>query len=158
MPHFETMTLTMLWITSLGNWKFVVPLAILVSILCWLSRKRKTITPFIIALIGTEITVELLKILIRRPRPIGASFLETSYSFPSGHAAISVALYGFIAFLLWKRSKSQLKRGMILAVALLLMLFIGFSRVYLGVHFPTDVLGGYMVGAAWLWVAIRSVR
>jgi len=152
------MTQTMLWITSFANWKFVVATALLFACFLWLYKKRNLILPFWTTLAGTEITVELLKLAVHRARPIGAEFLETSYSFPSGHSAIAVALYGFIAFLLWKRTKNRLGRGLILTTTLLIILLIGFSRIYLGVHFPTDVLGGYLVGATWLWVAIRSVR
>jgi membrane-associated phospholipid phosphatase len=152
-PHSAPLTKTMLWITSLGNWEFVIVLALLLSAFFWSKGKRKLLIPFWALLGGTELTVEILKLAVHRARPIGASFLETSYSFPSGHAAISVALYGFLAFIFWKRSKSRLQKGAILTATLLIVLLIGFSRVYLGVHFPTDVLGGYLVGSIWLWIA-----
>ncbi len=142
----------MLWITSLGNWKFVVVLALFVGVVLWIKRKKNLIPPFWATLAGTEITVEVLKLIVHRARPIGASFLETSYSFPSGHAAISVALYGFLAFILMKEMKLKFERNIILTAAVLIILLIGFSRVYLGLHFPTDVLGGYLVGIVWLWI------
>ena len=149
------MTQTMLWITSLGNWKFVVATALLVAGLFWLYKKPHLILPFWATLAGTEITVEILKILIRRPRPIGAEFLERSFSFPSGHAAIAVALYGFIAFALARRKKNHTIKGVILMAAFLIMLLVGLSRIYLGVHYPTDVAAGYLIGLGWLWASIR---
>jgi undecaprenyl-diphosphatase len=153
-PHSTVLTKTMLWITSLGDWKFVIALSLLLSVVFWQKGKRKFLIPFWALLGGTELTVEILKLAIHRARPIGAEFLETSYSFPSGHAAISVALYGFLAFLLLKMANSKLKTGTILVATLLIILLIGYSRIYLGVHFPTDVLGGYVVGVAWLWGGI----
>lgn len=157
-PHSGTLTKVMLWITSLGNWKFVIASALIVSTLCWLNRKRNLIIPFLLALAGTEISVELLKVIVHRARPIGGAFLEHSASFPSGHSAIAVALYGFIASLLWKRTKNRFGKSAILVTTLLIILLIGLSRIYLGVHFPTDVLGGYLVGTAWLLAAIRYSR
>lgn len=97
-----------------------------------------------------------LKALIERPRPEANSLLqESSLSFPSGHAMGSVAFYGFLIYLTWRLSpKSPLLRWGISTLLLLLILAIGFSRVYLGVHYPSDVLAGYAAGAACLFIFI----
>jgi len=152
-PHSATLTKGMIWISILGNWKFVVGLALIISALCWMNRRRNIIIPFLFALAGTEFTVEILKLTVHRARPIGGAFLEHSYSFPSGHSAISVALYGFLAFALWNHTKSKLLKIALIVLTTLLILSIGFSRIYLGAHYPTDVIGGYLCGALFLWIA-----
>ncbi|MBI5421842.1 phosphatase PAP2 family protein [Candidatus Peregrinibacteria bacterium] len=158
MPHSATLTKAMLWVSALGHWKFVVAVALIVSTMLWMHGKRKSLIAFLIPLAGTETTVEILKLAVHRARPVGASFLESSHSFPSGHSAIAVALYGTLALLLWRQAKAPVEKGLFLVFALLLILLIGFSRIQLGVHFPTDVLGGYLVGSVWLLIGIRLSR
>jgi undecaprenyl-diphosphatase len=146
----------MLWASAFGNWKFVIGFALALTALFWVKHKRDLILPFFISLAGTESTVETLKLIVQRARPIGGAFLEHSHSFPSGHSAISVALYGFLAFILMKQIRNKFEKTTILVASILIILLIGLSRIYLGAHYPTDVMGGFLVGAVWLWLAIRS--
>ncbi len=146
-------------ITHLGNASVVGSVVALSSIFLVISRKYWTyLAGFFITLSGSVITGYLLKMLIDRPRPGGIIPLitETSGSFPSGHSTISVALYGYLAYLLYVLFPS--KRPLILAGVLLLIALIGFSRLYLGVHFPTDVISGYILGSIWLIVGVEVVR
>lgn len=119
---------------------------------------RKHFSSFIglsVSVLGTAATVFSLKEIVERARPdmVYQAYLETGFSFPSGHASLSLALYGFIAFLVWKHASHQ--RTLAVAVVIVLVGLIGFSRLYLGVHYASDVLAGYAVGAAFLFAGIR---
>ena len=95
---------------------------------------------------------ELLKRLFHRVRPVLADPLVKlqTYSFPSGHALSATVLYGFGAILLWSCITSKIWRVAISIVVVAVILAVGLSRVYLGAHYPTDVLGGMLEGVAWL--------
>lgn len=102
----------------------------------------------------------ILKFVFHRARPLTAAEFMThpSYSFPSGHAMNSMITYGFLALLLLDRVRERGRRAGIALAALVVIGAIGFSRVYLGVHFVTDVVGGWLAGAAWLLVGIGGYR
>ena len=99
-----------------------------------------------------------LKTLFHRGRPeYSSEFIHrASWSFPSGHAMDSLIVYGFLAFLLLERTTSPTKRRLIVAAAAVLIGTIGFSRMYLGVHFLSDVVGGFLAGMVWLMVCIAG--
>lgn len=85
------------------------------------------------------------------PRPIGlAWYEELSYSFPSGHATVAMAFYGFLFYLLMMHLSSSKWRNFVFFIAILFILGMGFSRIYLGVHYLSDVLGGFAIGFVWL--------
>jgi len=94
------------------------------------------------------------KIVFHRPRPEFPVYVETSFSFPSGHATIAIALYGFLAYILIQEVHSWKKKVNIFFGAILLAILIGLSRLYLGVHYVSDILGGYLLGFLWLIVGI----
>jgi undecaprenyl-diphosphatase len=106
---------------------------------------------------GGAVSAQLVKVLVARPRPplADARLVETSYSFPSEHATLAVALYGTAAFLLMRAVRPDALRALAGSAAALLALAIGVSRVYLGVHYPSDVLAGWALGGA--WVALATV-
>jgi len=145
-----------LWITLLGKWQVVAVFAFVSSLLLWMWKKRIYIFSLWLTIIGSEIFVYLGKILIDRPRPGGyiPFYHEASLSFPSGHAAISIALYGFLTYILWKQLHLIKTKTTVLFIGISTIFFIGLSRMYLGVHFLSDVLGGYLAGALWLIVGI----
>jgi len=144
------------WITVLGSTVVVATVTAIVVIILLFSQRFKIYTTGLIAtVIGASATSYILKILIDRVRPSGLipSAIETSSSFPSGHATLSVALYGFLAYLLCKIYPKN--TVLISTLATLIILAIGFSRLYLGVHFPTDILAGYIFGGVWLLIGIK---
>ena len=122
--------------------------------LVWLWAERRAILQLAlgVAVAGNLLSVWLLKQIFARPRPDLAWFLETSGSFPSGHAAISVAFYGTVAWALWRAGRlgpvAALMAGGIIAFA------IGISRLLLIEHYLSDVLSGWLVGLLWLLVAM----
>jgi undecaprenyl-diphosphatase len=118
------------------------------------------------AFAGAGLLDSMLKLAIRRPRPAGAqAFLHISilgyshsYSFPSGHALGSLVGYGMLAYLLVSHYESRRARTAIVVLASVCVLAIGVSRLYLGVHYFSDVVGGYAAGVVWLAVVISGVE
>lgn len=139
-----------IWITLLGEIPTIVVFTLIVSTILWIAQKKWHIITLWLTIIGSEGLTFTTKLLIQRPRPLNAVFLEDSNSFPSGHATIAVAFYGFIAYLIFKKVTNKLLRSLLFFITLLIILGIGFSRLYLGVHFVSDVWAGYLVGLLWL--------
>ncbi|MDB5244599.1 MAG: phosphoesterase [Parcubacteria group bacterium] len=110
----------------------------------------------LITCLGTEACVYVIKILINRPRPIAdiAYYIENSASFPSGHASIAIAFYGFITYYIMTHVPGKGMKATALVLGVLLVVLIGFSRLYLGVHYLSDVLGGFLIGGLWLIIGI----
>lgn len=137
-------------VTQLGH----VPVATLVGIgavaVFALWGRRATAIGLATAIVGNAMTVTLLKLAFGRERPTLGYFLETSHSFPSGHAAISVALYGTLAAMLWREKVVGPTTAVSASVALAAS--IGFTRIYLVEHYLSDVLNGWVVGAIWMTI------
>jgi membrane-associated phospholipid phosphatase len=147
----------MLFITDLGDRTGFMVVGFLLLIFFYF-RYRSLIFPMqtgLVLIVAGGLN-RWLKSLIERQRPEANSLLEeTSLSFPSGHAMGSIAFYGFLIYLTWRLTpNSPLLRWMLSFLLLLLILLIGFSRVYLGVHYPSDVLAGYAAGGACLAIFI----
>lgn len=139
-------------VTSLGSWPSVLVLAATASALMWIFRRGGQALALWGALAGNQLTVTLLKHLFDRPRPEFAVYVEHSAAFPSGHAAASVVLYGFVA---WALVGARVRNALAAVLAAVLAAFlIGFSRLYLVEHYLSDVLNGYLVGTLWLLAAI----
>ena len=139
-------------VSATGKWPFVIVLAIGISLGLLAHGRCASLFGLWLTLAGNQITVTLLKNLFARPRPDHAVYLETSFSFPSGHAAVSVAFYGFIAFILLRERILRLPMALLFGLGAAGL--IGASRLYLGVHYLSDVLNGYLVGAMWLALGI----
>lgn len=148
----------MLKITTLGNpGFFVVVVAFSLGWLWWRQRRLEA-KVFAIACLGALILNQGLKLCFAKPRPQlwPRLITESSFSFPSGHALGSLVLYGFLAYVL----AIQFPRSAhwIYSVAAGIIAAIGISRLYLGVHWPTDVVAGYAVGFLWLMFCITMIR
>jgi len=143
-------------ITFLGSSVFIILLSI--SILYFLYKvlnHRSELILFVAALIGSNILCVLLKLFFHRARPDLHRLIEISgYSFPSGHATNAMTVYGILAFILWRNIRTKTGRSLLIIVSLIMILLIGISRIYLGVHFPSDVIAGYFTGGFWISTAI----
>jgi undecaprenyl-diphosphatase len=144
--------------TSLGDTLSVgLVLCAACLILALKKRDRAYIIGLAVAVGGAKLTEIVMKIAIERARPDGfALFHLDTYSFPSGHATGAMALYGFVAYILC--ALYPRKRVLWIAPASFIIFMIGASRVYLGVHFPSDVLGGFLVGSIWILIGISAVK
>ena len=107
-------------------------------------------------LIGTNLVIitilnQTLKSLLQRPRPTEFRIInETGYSFPSGHSMISMAFYGFLIYLIYKNLKNKYLKFTLIIILFILIISIGLSRIYLGVHYTSDVLAGFLLSIAYL--------
>jgi undecaprenyl-diphosphatase len=148
-------------ITSLADMHNVVIITLLAVALLAVLRHWHGAIALAIAVPATQLVVDLIKSAVERPRPDLALTDAAGYSFPSGHSATSVALYALLAFALARLARRSHHRRLIVCAGVALALAVGISRVWLGAHFPTDVLAGWAVGAAvaaLAWLAVAAVR
>lgn len=141
-------------ITSLASTPITILVVLLTCILCWIIDQRYIIVGLLIAAIGSTIFTYLTKLFFHRGRPLDILLMEQTYSFPSGHATVTVALYGFIAYMAVRFSKNFSRQVRIVAITIFFYILVGLSRIVLNEHYLSDVLGGYLVGALWLTIAI----
>lgn len=139
-------------ITAAGSWQVVLP--VLVAALIWLltGGRGALATGLAVSVIGNTLSVAALKLVFGRPRPPLGFFAETSGSFPSGHAAASVAAYGMLMYVVWRTGRLRAHSALLLAG--LVAFAIGVSRIYLIEHYLSDVLNGWLVGALWVTVGV----
>ncbi len=142
-------------VSFLGNWEVATVIIIVTVIILW-TRRRQSALALALACAGSEATVYLGKAGFGRPRPpaVLSAVAELDASFPSGHANISVALYALGFYLLFRLVRSPRLKRLCLVLACLFPLLIGFSRLYLGAHYLSDVLAGWGVGLWWSILAI----
>ncbi|MEH2323796.1 MAG: phosphatase PAP2 family protein [Nostoc sp.] len=148
----------MLFVTNLGNPSTVVIVAGITVLLLWWRRYQEEAKVFIFVCLGGLILNTGLKLFFSKSRPELWHQLisEKSFSFPSGHALGSVVLYGFIAYELATHYPNFAK--FIYSLTVILIAAIGISRLYLGVHWPTDIIAGYGVGFLWLMICITMLK
>lgn len=132
---------------------------ILLSCLMILFVKNKKISKaFILNLILVFLLNYVLKILFSRNRPADINLIvETGFSFPSGHAMMSLGIYGFLIYLLLLSDKNKISKIIGTCFLILLIFLIGISRIYLGVHYATDVIAGFVISASYLLLFIRFI-
>ena len=146
------LTFAMLSVTRLGSVAVVGAISVAACAGFYWAGRRRSAWMLAAAMVGSAALENGLKYAFQRARPdpfFGLAAPE-SYSFPSGHALFSACLYGAIAWRLGVGAKVLSRRAAIWATALALIFAIGLSRIYLGVHYPSDVLGGWLVATFWL--------
>jgi undecaprenyl-diphosphatase len=143
----------------IGSPVFLVPLGILVVALYLQQGRPLTARLFVITVIGGEVLDQVLKLAFHRTRPTAFFGLPEplGYSFPSGHALAACAFYGVLAAFAAARTGNRALRWTYRIAAALVIAIIGVSRIYLGVHYPSDVLGGYAAALGWVFT-VASVR
>jgi undecaprenyl-diphosphatase len=145
-------TEVMIEITTLGNGAVLVVLVLACCVFLWQTRHRWSVYLLILGTLGGKILNDLLKEFFDRPRPSVVVHVDTvsSMSFPSGHAMVSLIVYGSVAYLVGRLEPTSRLRTTTWVFAAIIILMIGISRMYLGVHYPSDVIAGFIAGAAWL--------
>jgi undecaprenyl-diphosphatase len=147
----ETLDRVALEITALGNFAVLTVLVLSVSVFLWLTRHRYSVALLMVAMAGGAVLNTLLKDLFDRPRPTVVEWGTevVSPSFPSGHSMAAIIAYGSVAYLGGRLEPTARLRWTTWVMAACLILAIGASRIYLGVHYPSDVVGGFVAGLAW---------
>jgi len=155
-------------VTALGYYWVVLPLLAVVAALLYRRGWRLSAVLLLVSIAGSIVLTTVLKGVFRRARPelFDSGYHASFYSFPSGHATVAVGFYGMLTLILAYRLRGK-ARWAVAVSGVIVVLFIGFSRLYLGVHFPTDVLAGYLAALLWLvcvgavyalWLSVRGLR
>jgi undecaprenyl-diphosphatase len=155
-------------VTALGYYWVVLPLLAAAVLAFYLKGWRLSATLLLVSTVGGFLLTTFLKGVFERARPelFDSGYTASFYSFPSGHAALAVGFYGTLTLILAYRLRG-FARWAVAGVGVLLVLLIGYSRLYLGVHYPTDVLAGYLAAPLWLifvgavyvaWLSVRGLR
>lgn len=153
-------TWVMLALSKLGSFQAMAPVVLALSV--WLiARKRwRDGVALAVAMVGARLLESNLKLWARRPRPVvdWALWHETTFAFPSGHALTAVVFWGMLTYLAWHLARGRVTRGVLMSAAASLAVLTGMSRIYLGVHHPTDVLAGFLLGGIWLAMMLLATR
>ena len=149
------MTPIVKFITEFGNYTVMIP----VIILFYLFNKDKSFNRYFTNnLVAIFTSNFIVKNIIRRDRPIDINLIiENGFSFPSGHSMVSFAFYGFIIYYVYCSHLSKLWKTIIISILTLLVLMIGLSRIYLGVHYASDVIGGFVLALVYLIIFIKYI-
>ena len=154
-PMLTEMMRGLSWI---GSPIMLVPTITLAVALLWRLRRKDDALLVAAAALGGVALDEVMKLHFKRLRPdLPWAFVhEHSFSFPSGHSTLAIVMYGVIVYKAEVKLRSKWAKAALIVGACLMAMGIGFSRVYLGAHYPSDVAGGYFVGAVWLAAVIAS--
>jgi undecaprenyl-diphosphatase len=155
-----TMTKIMKFFTFIGAGLPIVIIDVLaLFILYFVLGHRRELILFTIAVAGSALLNVLLKLLFHRPRPNLHRITEAiGFSFPSGHAMAAFSLYATLIFLLWKNAYTGYAKVLLLIIGSAFTAAIGLSRIYLGVHYPSDVIAGYLASGFWVFLSIWLYR
>jgi undecaprenyl-diphosphatase len=146
--------------TQFGSVRMLTGLAVFVALLLLLRRRRLLAFVWLVGPAGGALLDTVLKVAFERERPAlrDPAINEMTMSFPSGHSMGSLIGYGLLAYLVVLTARPKWLRVVAVVGLALLVLAIGFSRIYLGAHYPSDVIGGYIVGACWLAACICALE
>lgn len=139
-------------VTALGARVVVYMVVLVASAFLWQSRHHYSAALLWVSVIGSGLINSVLKLSFNRARPDVFPWRTQHVglaSFPSGHAMTSIVVYGTLAFLIARLAPTRLLRRLTWGLAVLVIVLVGLSRLYLGVHYPSDVLAGFIIGGAW---------
>lgn len=147
-------------VTNLGEVWFCIFAASLICLFLFAAKQQRFVPELFVISIGSAATVWALKLFFAMPRPVDPIALMTidSFSFPSGHAAAAATLYGFLLWMMLGTGKTDRIRALFAAIFFAIIVLVGFSRLYLGVHYLSDVVAGYFVGFIWVMIGISLAR
>ena len=156
-PH---LTDFFIWITSLGDARIIAIMVAGMAFVLLRHHRSAFVAGLSVSLFGTLASSYLIKLIVARGRPLPslAAIDAPGFSFPSMHAAVSLAVYGFLAFMFLSLLHPPRHRAATVAATAALIALIGLSRLYLGVHYPSDVAAGFAIGAAFLCLGIAVTK
>lgn len=149
-PFFDVF---FLFFTTLLNVFVVCGICLLFMVLI---KENRFLIP--LNLMGIVILCHVLKYIFQRPRPEINLLNESGFSLPSAHACVSFAFFGFLTYLLWKKQKKKAYKNIIMIIGSMIILLIGISRIYFGVHYFSDVMAGFIVGAIYLILYVLFLK
>lgn len=154
--HCNLLTLFFKFITKFGSFTYIF--IFIIVILIFIKDKLLSALISINSLIGAFIN-KVLKSIFVRPRPDVLRLVEQGgYSFPSGHAMASTIFYGMLIYLIYKSDINSKFKHIIISFLIILILLIGISRIYLGVHYASDIIAGYLVSIIYLIIFISFIN
>lgn len=153
------LTAIMHGLTFFGEALVVWPLTLILLVVLWRARRAVKFASLFVSMVGASAIVVGLKYFFERPRPDVATLVtESGYSFPSGHGVLALAFWGVLLYFSIQRVSSQHARRALLVCGSVFIILIGFSRVYLGVHWPSDVAASFLLGVAWLALVVSQIK
>ena len=147
-------------ITQLGSPLFLLPMTLVASLIFLRRRRIRGAILLTATMVGVSLLNWILKSVFQRPRPLPFFGLTVpaSYSFPSGHSLAAFCFYGALAALVTARLRSTFWSALVWAGAVVIIVAVGFSRLYLGLHYPSDIIGGYATGFVWVLTVASADR
>ncbi len=140
--------------TKLGSIEIIALFVAFFTLFLWFGGRRYYIAGLYLSIFGSEALTIAGKYAFARERPLDTLYQETLFSFPSGHATIAVAFFGFVLYTFFQETPNFRSKLNLFFIALAIVFLIGFSRIYLGVHYISDVLAGYLAGAMWMVIGM----
>ena len=139
--------------TNLGGSVILILISLIIA--CFIKNKKISLA-IIINLVIIALSNEILKLIFQRVRPDTINWLvnEVGYSFPSGHSTVSMAFYGFLIYLIYTNFTNKKYKWILIVFLSMIILFVGISRVYLGVHYLSDVLAGFLFSIMYLIIYV----
>jgi membrane-associated phospholipid phosphatase len=159
--HTDPLVTQFMWlITQWHSTVGVLAMAAALGVVLYRAGQSQWLLPLLLAVPGGMLLNVAVKDLVRRPRPHFDDPLLTltTYSFPSGHTASATVFYAFLCVFLLAQPSARPWRGAIVATAVAMVLLVGLSRIYLGAHYVTDVLGAIVEGMLWVWLSLAVTR
>lgn len=154
------LTIVMKLFTMIGSWTVVVPVTIIACALLYFRyHYRQQAYLFATVVVGSIGLNTVLKLYFKRERPEIYRMLDaTGFSFPSGHTMMAFSLYTIIAYVIWRNATSTTRKISLVLFVTFMTFMIAVSRIYLGVHFPSDIIGGIAVSAMWGIIVVGTFQ
>lgn len=155
-----TLTIIMKYITKLSDTLFIIIFSLILTLLFYFKLDKKKIAMLIPTnLVTVALINQILKFIIQRERPVGYRIIEmSSYSFPSGHAMVSMAFYGLLIYIIYHLVKNKKARTSLIVLNIIIIILIGISRIYLGVHYLSDIITGYSISIIYLLLLTKLLK
>ena len=152
-PQLSTL---LFYLTQLGSIYGIATITIFASLVLIIRKRIIQLVALLISVLGSGITMHYSKVYFHRVRPLNIAYYvpETSFSFPSGHSTSIMALVGILCYFIFLDVKQRLRRNVLVITGISCIFLVGFSRIYLGVHFLTDVAAGFLLGFFWIMLGV----